>query len=169
VRKVLKMIEREVGCRIRGFGDMSVEEIADDSGLDVKFARLAKQRQYNETFKFEGTEEERETVLRRIEEEGFRYTRGGRYYQVMGGKGDKGKATRMLVELFREKFVEIETIGIGDSTSDIPMLAEVDMPILVQGPGGWWEKVGLPGVYHVEGVGPAGWSKATKELIVDSR
>ena len=44
------------------------------------------------------------------------------------------------------------------------MLAEVDVPVLVQKPGGCWEQVELPNLYQVNGVGPEGWVKAIENL-----
>ena len=45
---------------------------------------------------------------------------------------DKGKAVRALKELYSEKFLEIKTIGLGDSLNDLPMLEAVDVPVLVK-------------------------------------
>ena len=68
------------------------------------------------------------------------------------------------MELFEQEFGEIETIGIGDSENDLPMLASVDIPILVQKEPGRWAEVDSAKIYKVDGVGPVGWSKAVKEL-----
>jgi len=45
------------------------------------------------------------------------------------------------------------------------MLLTVDIPILVQKPGEWWEEADLSNLRRVKGVGPEGWSQAIKELI----
>jgi len=163
-REVLKRIENEVGCHIKGFEDMHPEEIAQDTGLNLRFAALAKQREYDETFKIEDTQEKIKTVLDKIEEAGLTYTHGGKYYSAMGGS-DKGKATGILIELFRQKLGKIESIGIGNSQNDVSLLKAVDIPVLVQKPESRWEEVDLPNAYKVEGVGPQGWSKALHELI----
>jgi mannosyl-3-phosphoglycerate phosphatase len=164
VRAILKKIEKEVNCHIKGFGDMNVEEIAQETGLNLRFAALAKQRQYDETFKIEATPEKIKLALDKIEKAGLTYTYGGRYYNAMGG-GDKGKATRTLIELYRRKLGEIETIGIGDNQNDIPMLEVVDIPVLVQKPDHSWEEIDLPNAYKVKGIGPEGWSRAIRKLI----
>jgi len=103
-------------------------------------------------------------VLKAIKKAGLNYTHGGRYYGVMGAN-DKGRAVTILADLFRKKLGEVETVGIGDSPNDLPMLAVVDTPILVQKPGGRWEEIDLPRLKRIEGVGPEGWSRAIKELI----
>ncbi len=164
VREKLKKVEKELGLEIKGFGDLSIEEVAEDSGLSLEFAALAKQREYDETFIIIGSEEDKKTALRKIEEEGLNWTHGGRYYGAMGGN-DKGKAVNILTELFRKKFDRIETIGIGDSQNDFPMLAAVDVPVLVQKPGNLWEEINLANIYKADGVGPEGWARAIKKFI----
>jgi mannosyl-3-phosphoglycerate phosphatase len=42
LREKIKEIEREVGCRIIGFGDLSIEDIMKLTGLGVEEAVLAK-------------------------------------------------------------------------------------------------------------------------------
>ena len=164
IREALKGIERETGITIKGFGDMSGEEVAKDSGLTLEFASLAKQREYSETFKIEGDKQRRNLALNKIQEAGLNYTHGGRYYDAMKGN-DKGKATRILTRLFEQKFGGVETIGIGDSQNDLPMLAAVDIPVLVQKPNKLWEEIDLANVHKVPGIGPEGWKKTIGDLI----
>jgi mannosyl-3-phosphoglycerate phosphatase len=164
IRQALKQIEREVGLSIKGFGDMSVAEVAEETGLSLEFADRAKQREYDETFKLEGDEAKKRLALSKFNEVGLNYAHGGRYYDAMGGN-DKGKATELLIELFKKKFIEIKTIGIGDSQNDLPMLTAVDIPVLVQKPGNHWEEVDLANVHKVAGIGPEGWRRAIEELI----
>jgi mannosyl-3-phosphoglycerate synthase (EC 2.4.1.217)/mannosyl-3-phosphoglycerate phosphatase (EC 3.1.3.70) len=164
LRMMLKEVGRKTGIAVKGFGDMSAEEVAKDSGLSLKFARLAKQREYSETLKLGGDKAKQGLVLRRIKEVGLDYIHGGRYYETMKGN-DKGKATRILIRLLRQKFDIVETIGIGDSQNDFPMLAMVDLPVLVQKPDRSWEKINLDNLHRVEGIGPLGWSKTIKEIF----
>jgi len=164
IRQVIGQIRaREVGMNFRGFGDMSVEEVAAETGLDPEAAQRAKEREYDETVKLEGTPEEIERVMNAIKKAGLNCAHGGRYYDIMGAN-DKGKATAILTDLFHKKLGQVETVGIGDSPNDLPMLSTVDIPILVQKPGEWWEEMDLPNLSRVKGVGPEGWSQAIKEL-----
>jgi len=164
IRETLKRIETATGITIKGFGDMSVEEVAKDSGLTLEFARLAKQRKYSETFKIEGAKQRRNLALKKIKEAGIDSTHGGRYYGALKGN-DKGKATRILIRLFEQEFGGVETIGIGDSQNDLPMLAAVDIPVLVQKPDKLWEEIDLANVRRAPGIGPQGWKKTIEDLI----
>ena len=166
VREILKRVAAEVGCHIQGFADMSPEEVARDTGLSLELAGLAKQREYDETFKIEDVAEKVKLALDKIAEAGLTYTHGGIFYDAICGS-DKGKATEILTQLFRKKLGQIETIGIGDNQNDIPMLKAVDIPVLVQKPDHSWEQTDLPNVRKVVGVGPQGWSRAINELVGD--
>ncbi len=165
LRKVLLSIAKETGAHVRGYGDMSHSEIADQTGLSLKEARLAKRREYDEPFILKGDDEQKQQVLQHIEQQGLSWTKGSRYYHLMGSN-DKGKAVRILADLFQQKFREIITVGLGDSPNDLPMLSVVDYPVLVQKPGGRYEdSIFLSGLIKAEGVGPAGWKMAILNLL----
>jgi len=164
-RKVKKIVEEETGCRFIGFDDMSVEEVARETGLSLISAKFAKQREYSATIKIEGDKKEVNLALKKIKEAGFSCTFGGRFYEATAGS-DKGKAVKVLTELFKLNLGKIMTIGIGDNESDVPMLAVVDLPTLVRGQNNRWTKLKLRNIHKIKGVGPEGWSMAIKELVV---
>lgn len=164
VRRILEQMRADVKVNFRGFGDMTDQEVAAETGLDLQAARRAKEREYAETIKLEGPPDEISRTLSAIKEAGLNYARGGRYYDVMG-PNDKGKATRILIDLFQEKKRRLKTVGIGDSPNDLPMLLAVDIPVLVQKPEGGWEEMDIPNLRRVEGVGPEGWARAVEEII----
>lgn len=120
---------REVVDRldVKSFGRMSVEEVSKVTGLSKNLAKLAKQREYSETLVLNEDEKEK---LRLIEKAGLKWTYGGRFYSVIG-KTDKGKAVKNLMSLFKKEFGKVESIGVGDSPNDFPMLEAVDKPFLI--------------------------------------
>jgi mannosyl-3-phosphoglycerate phosphatase len=124
----LDAVRNRTGANIVGFGDMTAEQIAKDSGLPIYLAQLAKEREYGEPFKIlDGSEEE---ILEAIGVEGLCYTRGGRYLHVLGNC-DKGKATSILKSLYVLQFKKIFSIGVGNSDNDLTMLKTVDKPFFV--------------------------------------
>jgi len=128
IREKLEIVRKRTGVNIVGFGDMTAEEIAKDSGLPLSLAQLAKKREYSEPFKIlDGKEEE---VLNAISDEGLCFTRGGRYLHALGNC-DKGKATSILIKLYLLQFKKIFSIGVGDSANDLTMLKIVDKPFFV--------------------------------------
>ncbi|WP_067050058.1 mannosyl-3-phosphoglycerate phosphatase [Methanofollis ethanolicus] len=162
LRAAIRDIRSKTGCKVVGFGDMSVEEVARDAGLDHASARLARMREYDEPFVVPDPACV-DRVLAEIEARGFRHTRGGRYFHLTGDS-DKGRAVSLLAALFREEYGTVTTVGLGDSRNDLPMLAAMDIPILVQKSDGSYEKTG-PEVVHANGVGPEGWNRAVVKIL----
>jgi mannosyl-3-phosphoglycerate phosphatase len=168
IRESLDKIRQENKLNFRGYGDMSIKEIAGLTGLDEESAELASKREYTETIIFDATDKEVEMALQKIKQGGLDYAEGGRFYEVMVGN-DKGKATAVLIGLYRRLWGKVTTIGIGDSLNDLPMLSTVDSPVLVQKPEGVWEQISLPQLYKIEGIGPEGWIRAIRELVINGR
>jgi mannosyl-3-phosphoglycerate phosphatase len=165
LRSWLKEIAQVLECPIRGFGDMSVEEVSKRTGLSRAEAVLAKQREYDEPFVLEGPPTLTEEVHRLAEERGLVCTRGGRFYHLLG-LSDKGQACRYLIECFRRHAAALQTIGLGDSLNDLPMLQAVDQPVLVQRPDGSYDPdVVLPNLIRAPGIGPVGWNEAILTLL----
>jgi predicted mannosyl-3-phosphoglycerate phosphatase (HAD superfamily) len=104
--------------------------------------------------------------LAKLGEAGLNWSYGGRLYHVMGG-GDKGKAVEILSGLYRKMWARLKSIGLGNSRNDLPMLSQVDIPILVQKRDYSWEDINLPRLRKVQGVGPEGWSRAIVEIFGD--
>ncbi len=169
LRVALKAISGDVAARLKGFGDMTVEEVAESTGLSPADAQLAKRREYDEPFLVAGNGLTLRQLQGTAEAKGLRCTKGGRFFHLMG-HNDKGRATLRLIELYRrlarDRGHAIVTIGIGDSLNDLPMLQVVDRPVLVQKPGGGYDPdIELPGLIRAPGIGPAGWNHAVLDLL----
>jgi len=163
VRQKLKGVSQKLNVTIRGFGDMDDAEVADLTGLDIPMAKMAKERQYEETLNLKADELDVGTFIKELENAGLRCNRGGRFYAV--GGSDKGKATQTVTNLFKKKYGRIRTIGIGDSMNDRPMLYHVDIPVLLQKPGNHWEEIDIEDLHRIDEAGPQGWARAIRELI----
>jgi mannosyl-3-phosphoglycerate phosphatase family protein len=158
LRKAIGELRRE-GYAIRGFGDMTEHEIARLANMSISEARMAKERNFDEPFLFEGTEGEVMRLTDAIQEKGVHITQG-RFFHLLGNS-DKGKAISILKGFYRKKYDEILTVAIGDSPNDIPMLKEVHYPIIVQKPDGHHDpRIDIPNLLKAEGVGPEGWNRA---------
>lgn len=164
LRNALNDIRDSASMNIVGFGDMSDEEVSEDTGLTLDSARLATKREYDEAFKL--LDEDRADELKEmIVSKGLNYTRGGRYWHLMGDN-DKGKAVQKLMELFRKNAPDVTSVGLGDSQNDLPMLEAVDIPYLVQKPGEIHDRnISDPRVNRVKGIGPIGWNRAILKLL----
>jgi len=156
LRRALETLRKE-GFDVRGFGDMAVEEVSQLTGLPAIEASMAKKREFDEPFTFSGEEDRLDALFHSISALGFHVTKG-RFLHLLGNS-DKGKAVSILVDLYKKAFGRIKTVGIGDSPNDIPMLEVVDIPVVVQKPGGIYDPaVDVRNLVLAEGVGPKGWS-----------
>jgi mannosyl-3-phosphoglycerate phosphatase len=163
LRRALEDLRRN-GFDVKGFGDMSVQEVIEVTGLSDEEAELAKRREFDETFIFHGDQGEIEALLRSIREKGRRCAQG-RFYHLMGDH-DKGKAIDILKGLYQRKFGDIISLALGDSPADVPMLEKVDYPVLVRNYKGEHDRrISLPNLIKAEGIGPEGWNKAILELL----
>ena len=162
IRKKFVTLRERLGIAVRGFGDMSAEEVATLTGLPFEEACLAKQRDFEEPFIFPDAPDDR--FLREIEGEKLRWTQG-RFFHLMGDH-HKGRAVDILRKLYERRDGSVMTIGIGDSLNDLPFLVAVDWPVLVKKESGRHDaRIDIPGLVRTEGIGPAGWNEAVLELL----
>lgn len=171
LRDVLKQIEDAVETPLHGFGDLSVDEIMQITGLSHNEATLATIREYDEPFLLEGPQAVVEEVCRQIVVRGLRWTKSGPFFHLTGDN-DKGEAIELLMRCYqREQRLRfqpdpVESVGIGDSIADVPLLAVVDHPILVQKPDGSFDTdVLLPRLVRTRGIGAAAWKEAVLTLL----
>lgn len=164
LRTVLAGLRERLSIKVKGFGDLSVQEIASLSGLSTPEASLAKMRDFGEPFIFEEDEVKKDIFLRAIETRGYRWTRG-RFYHIMG-ENDKGRAVMFLKGLYDKQHRPLQSIGIGDNLNDLPLLQAVDHPILVQNENGTYvEEIRVPNIIKADGIGPQGWNRAIMRLL----
>jgi mannosyl-3-phosphoglycerate phosphatase len=165
VRALLAKLGKQNGFRFRGFGDMTAAEIAEITGLNIESAELARQREYDEPVEFcPSGDKDLSKFLAKLGGAGLSWSRGGRLYHVKAG-GDKGKAVEILSGLYRKMYGKITTVGLGNGLNDLPMLSQVDIPVLVQKSDHSWEDMNLPRLRKVEGIGPEGWSRAIADIL----
>jgi len=164
LREILNRIRSSLQLGLKGFGDLSFKEVARLCGFSPEEARLAKKREYDEPFLLD-----EESAIQKVQEmarlSNLQVSRGGRFFHLMG-ENDKGEALRLLTDIYREKTEHIETIALGDSLNDLPMLHAANHPVLVQKPDGSYNpEVKLPSLHLAPGIGPAGWCESVLELL----
>ncbi len=164
--EVLDSINKETGIRIRGFSDLTEKDLACLCGLSIKEAAFSRKREYDEPFLIEGGEREVETVRKKIKEKGMNYAWGGRFHHIFGNN-DKGKAVKIMKKLFENEYFSITTLGIGDSSNDLPMLLAVDHPIFLKEKDALFPEIPstIQNVTIIEGTGPQVWNRAILRVL----
>ncbi|MGC9323543.1 MAG: HAD-IIB family hydrolase [Desulfomonilia bacterium] len=169
VLKALDDAQRETGIRVRGFSDMSPEEIADITGLDPESAVRARHREFSEPFLFSGSSDELRILISSLEYNGLTCTQGGRFWHAHG-RCDKGMAARETLKIFTDTFpgTAWTTVGLGDSPNDIPLLETVDIAVVIMRHDGSYMDYAASAHQKLilsPGIGPDGWNRVLLHLL----
>lgn len=149
------------GCVVRGFHQMNDAEISAACNLSLEAARLAKQREYDEPFEIVSGNSE--SLLSAIRERKKRWTRGGRFFHIMGSN-DKGHCVILLRRFYEKIYKSIVTVGLGDGLNDAGFLNCVDIPFLMDSKEiGDLQKKVPHGRFQFGG--PGGWNQAILGVI----
>jgi len=166
-RAGLKAIAQEIGRPLKGFGDLSVEQVQQLTGLEAQDAQQAKMREFTEPFLTpKNTAPEKLTAA--VEEMGFKVVVGDRFSHLIGAEAGKGVAVHTLVSLYATTFAAedtITTIGLGNSPNDIDMLENVDHAIVLPGTTGPHPKLSDRGWTIAPAPAPQGWAIAVTQTL----
>jgi len=166
VRSGIQLAKKKVGLELWGYGDLTMNEIKELTGLNSDFAQRAATRDYSETLlKGNKTGQPFEDFKAFLSKSGLSCVSGGKFHTVMGADSDKGKSVKLLTKLYQREFGYVETIGLGDSANDLPLLATVNHGYLVQKPGGKWSETTESNITKVSRVGPEGWVEVASSII----
>jgi mannosyl-3-phosphoglycerate phosphatase len=166
LRKAVEELRRE-GYKITGFGDMRAEELAHIANMNIDEAIMAKERDFDEPFVYNGPADKLPALFESIEKKGFSFTQG-RFFHILG-PSNKGTAVSILIDLYKSKYGRIKTIAIGDGLNDIPMFEKVDVPVIVQRQDGSYDPgIDMPNLVKAEGIGPEGWNRVVGDALLRS-
>lgn len=149
------------GCEVRGFHQMSAEEISRRYNLPLRAADAAKRREYDEPFEILSGDERR--LLSAIEERKKRWTQGGRFYHIIGAN-DKAHCVNLLCHFFVRAYEDVTVVGLGDGLNDTAFLKSVHVPIVLDSPAAPALKKAVPHSRLFPG-GPKGWNEAVLDVI----
>ena len=165
--RALARASRATGVGVRGFADMTDDEVAAETGLAPAEARLARQREFDEPFEVLEPARAPE-LLAAIEREGKRWTTGGRFHHITGAN-DKAAAVWLLIALYRRQLGAVRTVGLGDAPNDAAFLRLVDVPILIASPRVDRLRALVPEGRVTTLEGPAGWNAAVLDVLDERR
>ena len=161
--QALEEAAAESGVRVLGFRRMTAEQVRRCTGLPPAQARLARQRDYDEAFQILSSTPP-EPLLRAIERRGLRWTRGGRFYHILGDN-DKAAAAGILLGAYRRVHGRVHSVGLGDGWNDVGLLRLVDTPVLIRTPVAPDIQAVLSRARITRRPGPEGWKEAILEIL----
>ncbi|NCB11704.1 MAG: HAD-IIB family hydrolase [Erysipelotrichia bacterium] len=142
-----------------GFSDMNKWELMKYTKLDSQIACLAKQRNFTEPFIL-NDESKLNSLKEYASKYGIKITKGGRFYHLIGINQDKGKAVKKAIEVFEQVYNEkVKSIALGDGNNDIPMLENVDVPIIIKNHKGGYINCNIKNIQKSKYKGSTGWSE----------
>ncbi len=165
LRDVLRQVEETVKSPLRGFGDLTIEDIMSATGFSRPEAVRAKLREYDEPFLMTGPSSLLEEVARQITSRGLRCTRGPHFFHLTGSNSTT-RAADLLLRNYRRKWgigggmAPVETVVIGEILSDFPTsLNTTRLNEMGEGPSA------VSRVIQTSHMSPARWNHAVLNLL----
>jgi mannosyl-3-phosphoglycerate phosphatase len=159
--------------RIRGFSEMSVEEVARETGLSLLEARLAKLREYGECFRvLDPDPAARPRLFKALHTAQVLCTMTDRLYNHAGAAVDHRLGVSLLCRLYRRACGDVVSVGFAQPKYEGNLLQLVDIPIVVRGRdmsivARVTEGSSAAEVVEIDGVGA--WVDTIVELVQESR
>jgi len=116
------------------FSELTPSKVASLTGLGIEQSKLALAREYSDPIYWQGTDQQLQVFLARMETLGYEVLVGGRFIHV-NKQTNKGKAQNWLLNQFKHHYRHpFTTIALGDSQNDMAMLDEADIAVLITNP-----------------------------------
>lgn len=163
IREVLLDIRTKFGWKFEGFGDWTLADVMNHTGLKAHEASLAKEREAVEPILWNDSEETFELFEQKLAEKDLFLKRGGRFWHVMGNH-DKADAMQFLVN--KEYFscgTDCKIVALGDSDNDLSMLNYANIAIVL--PRAKGEPLEVKGAIYVTEEAPEGWVRAVEQVL----
>jgi mannosyl-3-phosphoglycerate phosphatase len=150
--------------QFQGFGDMTVTDVTDATGLSPDDAERAKARAFSEPGIWHGTTTQRTHFLTHLAARGITAREGGRFLTLSMGKTKADQMTAII-----KRYKPVQTMALGDAPNDIEMLQAADHGVIIANP----HRTALPTlpeeasgkIIRTKKPGPAGWNDAVLARI----
>lgn len=164
LRQHLDRISDDLRGFFRGFGDMTVNEVAALTGLSTNAASLAKTRRFSEPGLWAGNADTLDQFTTALAAHGITAQSGGRFLTLSFGK-TKADAMDSIIQVLRPE----QTLALGDAPNDIAMLDKADHGVIIANP----YRAPLPGmpgevdgrISRTKDAGPSGWNIAVNAWL----
>ncbi len=160
--QTLREASAESRCPVRGFHQMTTEEISESYHIKPEAAGLARQREYDEPFEILGDRSPQ--LLQAIEKRKKRWIRGWHFYHILG-VNDKAHCVNLLCYFYRRTGGDITTVGIGSGINDVAFLSCVDIALVLGDLQGTAAKAAVAHARFYPQGGPKAWNEAVMDIL----
>ena len=162
----LAKLRNRFGFRFEGFSDLSVDAVAEQTGLGIEEAQRAKQRLCSEPLSWHDSDIAFEQFATELEALDYTLVKGGRFYHVLG-ETDKAHAIGKLNAMFATAgFTGYTSMALGDSPNDRQMLLAADVAVAVRRKDGSWLDLNTDmEIIRTSATGPDGWNEAIQHYL----
>ena len=166
VRQKLALIAMQTNTELRGFGDMTVDEIRMRTGLGQD-AQLSAQRQFSEPFLIPSGANI-PAIVQAARLEGMVVLKGDRFFHLLPVEVNKGRALTYITGLYREVIKDrpVVAVALGNSHNDLDMLKAAQIAIAI--PSDQQSHLPLLQLAHVHIAtqpGSEGWAQSVREIL----
>ena len=150
---------------IKGFHEMSDDEVSLLTGLSLSKANSAKKRTFSEPFVLDYLSD-LPALKKLANDDGFDVVKGGRFYHLITLGQDKANALRAVQQYYENlDNRKYTTIALGDGENDITMLQAVDQAIIIKKADGTHIECDIKNSIKSEYIGPKGWNESLKRFL----
>jgi mannosyl-3-phosphoglycerate phosphatase len=168
-RSTLAQVAADLGITLRGFGDLSLQELRSLTGLSTDEAAQAQKRDFTEPF-LTPDAVSKKNLQEAIARLGWRVVVGDRFSHLIGSRAGKGRAVRWLQEQYQGRSGDrLLTIGLGNSPNDLEMLESVDIPVIIPGKEGVHPELSGRGWRVAPAIGSVGWAAIVRDIGTELR
>jgi mannosyl-3-phosphoglycerate phosphatase len=165
---ILHAIRNNHQYRFTGFHDMTDEAVAEDTGLAIEQASLARQRLCSEPLRWQDTGDNLSQFINELKQHRLNLVKGGRYWHVLADV-DKKNAMHEILKLYqRNRLPGYTAMALGDSPNDLSMLQSADIAVVIRHKDGSAMPLDSDNrVIVSDAPGPEGWNEAVLSVLQD--
>ncbi|WP_373019622.1 HAD-IIB family hydrolase [Thiomicrorhabdus sp.] len=163
IRSYIKHLRKANKWVFEGFGDWTVAEVMNKTGLKSADAVRAKEREVTEPILWQDSEENLEKFKTELGKENLILKRGGRFHHVMA-RHDKADAMRYL--LSQPPFecdLQCKVVALGDGENDLSMLCHADIAVVLPPASG--TALEVENAVYAKSEAPFGWVESIESIL----
>jgi len=150
---------------IKGFHEMSDDEVAKLTGLSISKASLAKKRTFSEPFIIDDISKIK-SLKEQAKKDGYDIVKGGRFYHLITQGQDKANALKVVKKYYEDiDNKSYRTIALGDGENDLTMLNASDQAVLIKRFDNTYIDCDIKDVIRTDFIGPKGWNESLKRYF----